>query len=61
MTANKRTPVEQYARQTLAEATRADAAQLLDALWAELSTILFVGIQDGKILQKLTLNNYYVP
>lgn len=38
MTANKRTPVAQYVRQTQPEAVRADAAQLMDALWAELTS-----------------------
>ena len=38
MTANKRTPVEHYERQTLPEATRADVVQLLDMLWRELES-----------------------
>jgi hypothetical protein len=36
MTTNKRTPLEHFARQTLSEAIRADAAQLLDAFWTEM-------------------------
>ena len=37
MTTNRRTPLDQFLRQTLPEATRADAAELLDALWKELA------------------------
>ena len=37
MSMNKRTPLDQFVRQTLSEATRADAADSLDALWTQLA------------------------